>query len=192
VRGGKDYGYDDLAALAEQAPPFGPVVDPDHPLFLPHGDMPPRIFHYCRATGQEPPVTPGEVVRCALESLALKYRLVIEEAERLAGRQARLIHVVGGGSRNALLNQLTADATGRPVLAGPAEATAIGNLLVQALALGRLGSPRQIREVVRRSFDLVRYEPRGDQARWDDAFARLVRLIAAPPSLEAVATTEGR
>ena len=121
------------------------------------------------------------VNRRVLESLALTYRLVIEAAERLTGRRARTIHVVGGGSLNGLLNQLTADAIGRPVLAGPVEATAIGNLLVQALAVGRLGSPAEVREVVRRSFPVATYEPRGERERWDAAFDRLVRLDPAIP-----------
>ena len=106
---------------------------------------------------------------------------MIEEAERLTGRTVRVVHVVGGGSRNALLNQLTADATGRPVLAGPAEATAIGNVLVQALALGHLGSAADIRAVVRRSFEPATFEPSVDRSRWEDACIRLRRLVAAPP-----------
>jgi rhamnulokinase len=175
-----------LVALAGQAAPFGPLIDPNDPRFLPHGDMPSRIFQYCRATGQEPPVTPGEIVRCVLESLALSYRLAIEAAERLTGRRVRTVHVVGGGSRNALLNQLTADALGRPVLAGPVEATAIGNLLVQALALGRLGSPADIRDVVRRSFPVATYEPRGDRERWDAALDRLGHVISAPATSDLV------
>jgi rhamnulokinase len=189
--GGRDYGYEELAALAEKTPPFGPLIDPNAPLFLPHGDLPSRIFQYCRATGQEPPVTPGEVARCVLESLALAYRSAIEEAERLTGRRVRTIHVVGGGAQNALLNQLTADATGRPVLAGPVEATAIGNLLVQAFALGHLSSPEEIRAVVRRSFVPARFEPRGDNDRWDEGATRLAHLVAGSSDPTNDASTGG-
>jgi rhamnulokinase len=114
-------------------------------------------------------------VRCALESLALKYRYVLERLEEILGRRLGAIHVVGGGSRNRLLCQLTADAAGRPVIAGPVEATAIGNLLVQAIATGHLGVLSDARAVVRRSFDVVTYEPKQDD-RWDEAYARFVKM----------------
>ena len=179
ARRGEEYGYDELIALAAAAPPFGPIVDPDHEAFLPPGDQPARLAARCRATGQAPPETPGATVRCVLESLAAKYRWVIERAEALTGRLVRTIHIVGGGARNVLLCQMTADATGRPVLAGPVEATALGNLLVQALARGRLGSPGDIRAVVRRSVTVDRYDPDPAAApRWDEAMARLEATMA--------------
>jgi rhamnulokinase len=175
-REGDALSYDDLARLASEAPAFGPVVDPDDDRFVGIGDMPGRIRAFCEETGQPPPEGRGAVVRCALESLALKYRYVLERLEEILKRRLSAIHVVGGGSRNRLLCQLTADATQRPVIAGPAEATAVGNVLVQALATGRLGALSDARAVVRRSFDLVTYEPRRDD-RWDEAYARFLKMM---------------
>jgi rhamnulokinase len=159
----RTWGTDDLAGLlaeAAQAPASGPVVDVDAPEFLPPGDMPARIEEACRATGQEPPATRGAVVRCILESLALAYRDAVRLASSLSGQPVDVVHVVGGGARNALLCQLTADACGVPVLAGPVEAAALGNVLVQARALGAdLPDLSSMRALVRDTHDLVRYEP---------------------------------
>lgn len=170
--------YEELAAAAADAPPFAALVDPDDPAFLNPPDMPEAVAAYCRRTGQGPPRSRAALIRCLLESLALKYRLVIEELGAIRERPLSKVHVIGGGSRNALLCRFTADATGLPVLAGPAEATAAGNILVQAMALGRLASPAEIRSVVRRSFGLESYEPSGN-AEWDRAYARFRELIAA-------------
>ena len=139
--------------------------------------MPERIRAFCRRTGQPAPEGPGAVVRCVLESMALKYRWVLERLETVAGRRLDPIHIIGGGAQNRLLNQLTADATGRSVIAGPVEATAIGNILVQAIALGQLGSLAEARAVVRRSFELDRYQPAA-AADWDAAYQRLLDLTA--------------
>ena len=125
--------------MAAQAEPFAAVVDPDDAAFFKPGDMPERIRSFCARTGQQVPESPGAIVRCALESLALKYRWVLEKTEEMLGHRLEPIHIVGGGTQNRLLNQFTADATGRLVIAGPVEATAIGNILVQAVALGDLG-----------------------------------------------------
>ena len=168
--------YAELMRAAAQAPAFGPIIDPDHEQFLRPADMPAAIRRACRESGQPEPADRGAVLRCILESLALKYRWVIERLEELAARQIRTIHIVGGGSRNDLLCRLTADATGRAVYAGPAEATAIGNTLVQAMALGHLTSLADVRAVARRSAEPVVYEPRAG-ARWDDAQAILQRLL---------------
>ncbi len=170
--------YEELARAAETAPPFAALVDPDDPAFLNPPDMPGAIADYCRRTGQTPPGTRAALVRSLFESLALKYRFVIEELGAILGRPVARIHIIGGGSRNALLCRFTADATGLPVVAGPAEATAAGNILVQALALGRLSSPAEIRTIVRDSFDLTTYTP-GGKASWDAAYARFRDLIAA-------------
>nr|WP_262849961.1 rhamnulokinase family protein [Sphaerisporangium corydalis] len=159
-----------LLDAAGRARPFGALVDPDDPAFLPPGDMPGRVAAYCERTGQRPPSGPPEVVRCVLESLALAYRRTVRDAARLSGQAVKVIHIVGGGARNALLCQMTADATGLPVHAGPVEAAALGNALVQARALGLVGD---IRELVRRSEPIVAYEPRGDQTAWDTAATRL-------------------
>jgi rhamnulokinase len=175
-RGGEADSYDRLADLAAAAPAFRSLVDVDDPAFAAPGDVPARIRDFCRRTGQGVPESKGEVVRAALDSLALKYRHVLRQAEAILGRRLSPVHVVGGGSRNRLLCQLAADATGRPVVAGPVEATAAGNVLMQALALGRLGSLADVREVVRRSFDIATYEPRPSAA-VEEACARLVGLV---------------
>jgi len=173
---GQEYTYDDLTALAEKAAPLQSLLDPDAGDFLKPGDMPARMRAYCARTGQPTPETPGALVRCALESLALKYRWVLERLETLLGRHMEVIHIVGGGTKNRLLNQLTANATGRPVIAGPVEATAIGNLLVQGIALGEIASADEGREVVCHSFDVETYEPSpvGD---WDDAYSRFQEIV---------------
>src|SRR5262249_2753095 len=130
-RAGHVYSYDELARLASAAPPFVSLVDPDDASFILPASMPAALGEFFRRTGQPIPVEPGPVIRCALESLALRYRWVLEKLEALLGRRLDTIHVVGGGCQNELLCQLTADACNRPVLAGPVEATAIGNVLVQ-------------------------------------------------------------
>jgi rhamnulokinase len=162
AQGGREYSYEELTHLADSAPSFGPLVDPDHPSFLEPGDMPSRIRRFCETTGQRPPEEPGAFARCVLESLALKYRWVVEQAGVITGRPIEVIHVVGGGSRNSLLCQLTADATRLPVLAGPVEATALGNVLAQAFAQSYVGSLEEIRTAVRNSVELHTYEPKGD------------------------------
>jgi rhamnulokinase len=176
-RAGKTYTYDELMSLAEAAPPFASVVDPDHASFILPSSMPQALADFCNRTGQATPVQPGAVVRCALESLALKYRWVLERLEEILGQRLDIIHIVGGGSQNTLLCQLTADACNRPVLAGPVEATAIGNVLVQALGLGLLGSLAQAREVVRQSFDVRTYEPR-EPERWEEAYRILAKWLS--------------
>ncbi|MBI3407786.1 MAG: rhamnulokinase [Planctomycetes bacterium] len=175
-RSGVSYTYDELMRLANAAPPFAALVDPDHESFLLPADMPQALTDFCRHTGQAVPEGPGAIVRCALESLALKYHWVLERLEELLGRRLETIHVVGGGSQNTLLCQLTADACNRPVVAGPVEATAIGNVLVQAIGLGLIGSLAQAREVVRCSFECTTYEPhRGGP--WDAAYQRFLGLL---------------
>ena len=170
--------YEELALAAAGAPPFAALIDPDDPSFLNPPDMPEAVAAYIRRTGQTQPGSRASLVRSLFESLALKYRVVIEELGRTTGRPIRKIHVIGGGSRNELLCQFTADATGLPVVAGPAEATAIGNILVQAMALGRLASPAGIRSIIRDSCALRTYEPAGGTA-WDEAAARFANLRTA-------------
>jgi rhamnulokinase len=184
AREGHEYSYEELAGLAEDAPPAGPLVDPDHPAFLAPGDMASRIRSYCEETGQGPPEGPAAVARCVFESLALKYRHAIEQAESLAGRAIGTINILGGGSQNSLLCQLTSDATRRPVLAGPVEATALGNLMVQAYARGHLTSLEEIREAVRRSVEVQEYEPQGGEDGWQEAYEKLRGLIGAAPRLD--------
>jgi rhamnulokinase len=179
ARDGRDYSYEELARLAEEAPAAGALVDPDHPSFLAPGDMPARIRRFCEETGQRPPENPAAVARCVFESLALKYRHVIEQLERLTGRPIKTINVVGGGSRNELLCRLTADAARLPVVAGPVEATALGNVMAQAFARGRVGSPEEIRAVVRRSFEASTYEPGGSADEWSGLRERFSRILDA-------------
>jgi rhamnulokinase len=177
-RRGREYSYEELVRLAEEAPASGPLIHPDDLGFLAPPDMPQAIRDFCARTGQAPPEGPAETTRCVLESLALSYREGLEGLAQLLGRRFGVIHIVGGGSRNRLLCQLTADATGLPVLAGPAEATVAGNVLVQALALGALSSPAEVREVVRRSSDLVEYVPHNTDF-WEARYGAYQRTLPA-------------
>jgi rhamnulokinase len=174
-RAGLNYTYEELTRLAEAAPSFAALVDPDHSSFWLPPSMPAALGEFCKRTGQPAPAEPGAVVRCALESLAMRYRWVLERLEELLGRRIDVIHVVGGGCQNALLNQLAADACNRPVVAGPVEATAIGNVLAQMIGLGVLGSLAEGREVVRRSFEVTTFEPRQSE-RWGEPYQRFIGL----------------
>ncbi|WP_432104795.1 rhamnulokinase [Streptomyces sp. bgisy091] len=162
-----------LLAEAARSRPFAAVIDPDDPAFLAPGDMPARIDAALVRTGQAAPTGPGAYVRCVLESLALAHRRTLREAAALAGRDLTQVHLVGGGSRNELLCQWTADATGLPVTAGPAEATALGNVLLQARARGLVGGLPDMRGLVARTQGLRHYTPQGDAAAWDRAAGRL-------------------
>ena len=170
--------YAALMTLAAAAEPLRSLVNPDAPEFLNPPDMPAALREQCRRVGQPIPETEGALVRCALESLALKYAVVLDQLERLSGVRIEVIYIVGGGARNTLLNQMTADACQRRVVAGPTEATVLGNLLVQARAMGELGSLAEIREVVRQSSELVEYLPDASSAeKWSAASARFAKLI---------------
>jgi rhamnulokinase len=178
ARAGRDLSYEELTNRAQVAPPFAALVDPDDTAFLAPGDMPSRLAAFCKRTGQTLPADQGAIVRCCLESLALKYRWVIDRLEAILGTTIKTIHIVGGGTKNALLCQFTADACGRVVHAGPVEATAIGNILMQALGDGQLGSVSDLRAVVARSFPVTVYEPVATSA-WTDAAARFAALVSA-------------
>jgi rhamnulokinase len=171
---GDDRGHGELVAAAAAAPAFGPLIDPDDEAFLGPRDMPASIRGFCERTGQRPPGDPGALVRCILESLACACRLVLDQLEAVTDRKIEVVHVVGGGARNRLLCQLTADAAGRPVLAGPVEATSFGNILVQAF--GGDASLVELRELVRRSIGPQRYTPRDPEA-WSDALDRFERVV---------------
>lgn len=179
---GRDYGYDELTALAADAPPLRAVIDPDHSLFFAPGDMPGRVQQFCQQTGQPVPDTPGAIVRCVLESLALKYRWVLDRLGMMRGVAWDVVHILGGGTQNRLLSQFTADATGCTVITGPVEATAAGSILLQAQARGDLASAADAADVVRASFDILTFAP-GDASAWNDAFQRLSALVDAPPEL---------
>jgi rhamnulokinase len=176
AREGQRYDYAALTEMAAAAAAFGPIVDVDAHRFLAPGDMPGKIRRFCSETGQAPPETQGAIVRCALESLALRYRWVLDRLEEMRGRAIESVHIIGGGMQNELLCQFAADAMQRPVIAGPIEATAMGNILMQALALGHIGSLAEARAIVRRSFDLRTYAP-GDPAPWAAAYDRYLRLL---------------
>lgn len=174
---GDRLSWDELTQLAAEAEPLRSIIDPDHSDFVKPGDMPARIREYCRRTGQPAPESRGAVLRCALESQALKQRFVLENIERILGRRLEPIHMVGGGTQNRLLCQFTADAANRPVVTGPIEATAIGNLLTQATALGYIGSMADGRRIVRNSFEIVTLEPENPSP-WDEGYARLLQVMA--------------
>ena len=180
AKAGDDYDYATLTALAAEAPAFGPIIDPDNARFLNPASMPEAIADFCAATGQAAPQGPGALVRCGLESLALKYRWVTDKLGAIRGRAITSLNMVGGGTQNKLLCQLTADCAGLPVIAGPIEATATGNLLMQAMAVGELASLDELRQVVRNSFELETHEPEpAHAAAWDDAYGRFVTLLGA-------------
>ena len=175
ARAGQSFSYDDLTALARKAAPLRSLLAPSDPRFFPTGPMVGRIQSFCRETGQPVPQTQGEIARCILESLALEYRWTAERLEELNGRSLPVIHIIGGGSRNRLLNQFAADATGCRVVAGPGEATATGNVLGQMIALGHIASLEGGRALVRESFDVSVFEPAA-RAPWDEAYGRYLAL----------------
>jgi len=166
---GAEYSYEQLTCMAADARPFSAIIHPD--AFLHPGEMPAQISNHCAQSDQKPPATHGEFVRAILESLALRYRDVLENLEALSRQRIEVIHIVGGGSKNALLNQFVADCTGRKVIAGPGEATAIGNILVQATGAGELSGLSALRDVVRQSFELTTVEPHAS-SEWEEAYQR--------------------
>lgn len=169
--GGPPPGYDELAALARAAPPLVSVFDPDDPSLLAPADMPQAVRTLCQERGEPIPNDIGPLIRACLDSLALKYRATLEALETITGQPIHTLHIVGGGSQNTLLNQLAADATGRPVVAGPVEATALGNVLLQARTRGLVGSLADLRAIVRASFPVTTCEPDpAGRARFDEAY----------------------
>jgi rhamnulokinase len=165
------YDYEELIKLAERVEPFRSLIDPDYPEFFHPTSMPDAIRMFCSETGQPGPQTHAEFVRCILESLALKYRSTLDQVRALTGRRISKVHIIGGGAQNKLLCQYAANAMGVTVIAGPVEATAIGNLLVQARASGHVGSLEEIRNIVRRSFSPVAYQPQQSES-WLSAYER--------------------
>ncbi len=172
---GEPVTYKELADGAMQATPFASLIDVDDQRFFEPFDMPIKIQDYCRETGQAIPQTKGEFSRCITESLALKYREAIEGLDEIAGYHIPALHIVGGGCNNKILNQFTANAIKRPVITGPVEATAIGNLVTQLIALGEVKDLDEAREVIKNSFPLERFEPQDSEA-WDAAYERLKKI----------------
>jgi rhamnulokinase len=175
-RQGYDHSYSELTAMAARSSAFGPLVDPDYDPFLKPGEMADKIDRFCAESKQRGPGSRGEYIRTCLESLALKYRQTIEGMEDVLGRKIKVIHIVGGGTQNELLNQMTADACGRTVIAGPIEATAIGNILVQAMATGDVKSLDEARAIVRASFDVKQYEP-ANAKEWNSAYEKFQKIV---------------
>lgn len=176
-REGEAVSFDDLSRAAEAASPLRSIIVPDDPRFSPSGDMPARIAEYCKETGQPIPETKGEIVRCIFDSLALCYRHTAEKLEALCGRHYEKIYIVGGGTKEELLSRLTADCTGKIVVAGPAEATALGNVAVQALAAGEFKDRGEMRAALSTASDTSVYEPSGNNAAWDEAYERYLKLV---------------
>ena len=156
---GDDYSFAQLTAMVQEAAPFRAFIEPDDPVSCRQGDMPARVIDYCGRTGQPAPENDAEVMATVYVSLAYKYRYVLEQLIAVSGREVDVLHIIGGGSQNALLNQMTANAIGRPVIAGPAEATAAGNAIAQLIAIGELGSVAEARAMLSGARDLVHFEP---------------------------------
>jgi rhamnulokinase len=171
---GETFSWEELSAMSAAAPPFLAFLDPDDPIFLRPGDMPGRVQEYCRQSGQPVPKNKGEILRVIFESLAFKYRFVLERINALTQEPAVVLHIIGGGSRNALLNQFTANAAGLPVQSGPAEATALGNILMQMVALEELATLQEARDLALRSFPTQPFYPK-DCERWDEQYLRFLK-----------------
>jgi rhamnulokinase len=170
----RDYCYDELVSMANAEQPFRFFVDPDAPEFANPASMTQAIAGHCTGKGQPAPASDAEFVRCIFDSLAMKYRYTLDMLKGFAAHPIERLHVIGGGAKNALLNQLTANAIGLPVVAGPAEATAIGNIMVQAMAAGCVASVDEARELIRASVHPETYEPKDTEA-WEKAFEKLMR-----------------
>lgn len=173
---GRHYTFSELVEMAKEAEEFKSFIDPDHICFLNPPHMPRQIQEYCKKTNQKVPETPSEIVRCALESLAMKYRYVFENVESLSGRNFSGLHIVGGGINNELLAQFTANSIAKPVVTGPAEASAIGNIAVQAVALGIIQNIKEARTIIRNSFPLKVFQPENVPA-WNEAYLKFLELV---------------
>lgn len=175
-REGKEYSYADLEKLALAAEPFKCFIDPDAPEFVPHGNIPERVREFCRKTGQYVPETVGEIMRCIYESLAMKYRLTFEKLRECTERDYPVIHVIGGGTKDGLLCQMTANSCDRTVKAGPIEATVMGNVAVQLMSDGSVENIGQARKIVAESSELKTFEPK-DTDKWAEAYEDFLKII---------------
>jgi rhamnulokinase len=161
--------------MATETKSIGSFIEPDHSSFFQPGDIPTRIRNFCAHTSQSIPDTDGEICRCIFESLALKYRWVLEVVERIKGIKSEILHIVGGGSKNDLLCQMAANATGKMVIAGPHEATITGNFLLQAIADGSISSIEEGKNLILNSFDLKEYEPENND-QWEEMYAKFLKI----------------
>ncbi|MDT8389992.1 MAG: FGGY-family carbohydrate kinase [Lentisphaeria bacterium] len=175
-RQGQTYSFAELEDMARNSAPFKALINPNDERFMAPGDMPERVRQYCDETGQPAPETPGEIVRCIAESLALTYRYAIDQMEHVTGRSIAKLHLVGGGGKDGMLNAFTANAINRPVIAGPIEATATGNIIGQALAVGAVKDLAEGRRIVSQSFEMTTFTP-DDTAAWEAAYRRYKALI---------------
>lgn len=176
IADGKELAWEEITGMAEAAPAFGPLVDPDDPGFYNPANMETAIAEFCRKTGQTAPSGRGACLRAVYESLALKYRFVNQQIGSVCKTESKTVHIVGGGSKNKLLNQCAADALGLPVLAGPEEATAVGNFMVQAMGLGAIRSMAEAQPIIRKAFPISEYKPRDPKA-WDQAYERFRKIV---------------
>ncbi len=177
-REGKSYTFDELTELAKEAQPLRSLINPDDTLFSPAGNLPERIREYCRNTKQPVPETPGQIVRCIFESLALRYRWTAEKLEELTGKKYEVINIVGGGTKEDMLSQFAADATGKAVYAGPVEATTLGNAVMQLISLGEISDMWEARRIIANSFDIKTFTPNtAAKSAWDEAYGRFLTLI---------------
>ncbi|MCM1331371.1 MAG: rhamnulokinase [Bacteroides sp.] len=173
---GTAYSYPEMVALAEAAPEFVAFIDPDDPMFVAPANMPAAIKEYCEKTGQRVPANHGEMIRMIFESLALKYKMTLDVFRSISVNPVHRLHVIGGGSRNKLLNQFTSNAIGLPVIAGPAEATAIGNIMMQAKASGAVNSLHEMRYIITNSIELEKFAP-ADNEKWENAYKNFLTII---------------
>ncbi|MDL2309634.1 rhamnulokinase [Parabacteroides sp. OttesenSCG-928-B22] len=173
---GKSYSYPEIVALSDSAEPFRSLIDPDDASFANPESMLQAITDYCRRTNQACPEEDAQFIRCIFDSLALKYKFVLNSLQEVAPFEIKKLHVIGGGSQNKLLNQMTANAIGIPVVAGPSEATAMGNIMIQAMGMGVVGSLQEIRDIIRNSVSPDVFVPT-DNAIWSEAFAKFQTII---------------
>ncbi len=173
---GNNFSYAELVEMAQEIPSFKTLINPDCPDFINPEDMPGAIVNYCKRTNQQPPENAAEFTRCICDSLAFKYRMVFDQLKEVTGRPLDRINIIGGGTKNQLLCQLTANAAGVPVVTGPEEATAIGNIMVQAMAMGYVSSLSEIRAIIRNSFELKTYQPQ-EAEKWDKEYQRFLEII---------------
>ena len=175
-REGQEYSYADLEKLALEAEPLRSFIDPDSPEFTPPGDIPGRVQEFCRRTGQPVPETVGQIMRCIYESLALKYRFALDQLSQATGKTFGSLHILGGGTKDGLLCRMTADCTGIPVIAGPVEATALGNILIQLVALGEVKDMEEGRALIAATEPVKHFAP-GDTAPWDKAYTTAKEIL---------------